>query len=595
MNIRVIEDINDPFLQSEWERLEREADVFPQSSYHWCATWWKHLAGRRKLHVVMVLDEEGKALAIAPLCIERNLGIRALRSFPVNYCDFFQIITSPKTDRDRLFESLLDHCTRYDRWHAVLLTPVNDCSSLFEFLRSKGMAEKHLIGNVVADISAAKWEKYLATLSRNRRRLTKKKMQALETDHKVEVEFITDEPRYAEHFDRIREIQQLRATKDRAGRSPVYLQCVRETNGRLFADGQMVLYLIKADGIVISYRIGILKGKTYYDWNTNYDIAYSDYSPGLISLAYVIRDLIGRGFTTLDFMAGVYDYKLSYSPKHQMRNNYLFVMGSRSIRSSLYCKYQLGWRDRLKACYQRLIKVISNVRRVVRQRWELLVNRLCGVRDRVRQYGLLPAVAQLVQAAFRCVYEVNRDIVFVIPVFKGHEFADPCVIPMTRQRIEQAVADGELDEKQAKLLNGFIEEGSRGLCAEVNGQLAGYAWVQLAGEYQFGRTGLLNIPPGYAFVKNLLVRPEFRGQKLGQKLNAARLALIPAGVTPVVFIIPENRYAIRNWETYGFERIVEAKRWQWFGRGKWRMRLTKLSDCTEADSLMKAIEESNHA
>ena len=362
MNIRVFDEIDDPFLKSEWERLEVEADVFPQSTYHWCATWWKHLSGRRKLHVVMLLDAVGRAVGIAPLCIERHFGFRVLRSFPVNYGDFYCVIVSPDLRHGDAFEAVYQYVSRCDRWNSALLTPINDGSTLFQFLKDRRGSEKHLVGNVVADISSPNWDDYVGKLSRNRRRLTRKKMRALEAEHQVEIELVTDEVGYAKYFDRIREIQQARATKDRADRSSVYMQCVKETNSRLFSKGQMVLYLVKADGKVISYRIGIVDGKTYYDWNTNYDISWSEYSPGLIGIAYVIRDLIQRGYTSVNFMAGVYDYKLSYSPNHEMRNNHLFVMGNRSVRATLFRKYHLEWRDRIRPFYRKVASAIQSLK-----------------------------------------------------------------------------------------------------------------------------------------------------------------------------------------------------------------------------------------
>ena len=357
--ICVVDDIDNAFLKSEWERLETESDAFPQSTYHWCATWWKHLAGARELHVVMVLDQEGRAVGIAPLCSERHVGIRVLRSFPINYGDFHGTIVSAECNHNDLFEAVFDYLNRYDGWDAVLLAPINDRSPLFDFMRGKEVRSKHLAGNIVTDISSPNWDHYLGRLSRNRRRLTRKKMRLLEAKHQVEIELVTDEAGYVKYFDRIREIQGIRATKDRADRSNAYMECVKETNSRLLAKRQMILYLIKANDTVLAYRFGIVKDGTFYDWTTNFDIAWSEYSPGLISIAYVIRDLIGKGFTRLDFMAGVYDYKLSYSPKHEVRNNYLFVMGEGSLRSRLFVEYHLKWRDRIRPYYLKCKHVMS--------------------------------------------------------------------------------------------------------------------------------------------------------------------------------------------------------------------------------------------
>jgi len=212
--------------------------------------------------------------------------------------------------------------------------------------------------------------------------------------------------------------------------------------------------------------------------------------------------------------------------------------------------------------------------------------------NRVRQFGLPSAAAQIVRAAMRPLVQTNRELVFIIPGFKGYEFHDPCISPLTAERLERAAAAGELDESQARLLRGFIAEGSLGICAEVDGRLAGYGWMQFAGEYRYGPWGRLPIPLNYAIAKNHMVLPAYRGCKLGPKLNAARLAMISAGKIPVGFIIPGNRYAIRNWEALGFQRVLQVRQ-TWCLRGRVRTSVSWLNRREEAESLYRALVESN--
>lgn len=208
--------------------------------------------------------------------------------------------------------------------------------------------------------------------------------------------------------------------------------------------------------------------------------------------------------------------------------------------------------------------------------------------NRVRQYGYRSAFAQIARAALRKVYQVNRDIVFVIPDFNVYAFCDPCIIPLTPERIQQAADAGELNTDEVQLLSGFLTEGCRGVCAEIDGKLAGYAWVQFDGEYCFGRTGRMTIPPKYAIIKNLLVFPEFRGRRLAQKLNAACLALIRSGHQPLTFIILENRISVQSFEIHGFQRVLQVKRWRWF-RGRWQMHVERLANSLQADELEQAL------
>ncbi len=185
---------------------------------------------------------------------------------------------------------------------------------------------------------------------------------------------------------------------------------------------------------------------------------------------------------------------------------------------------------------------------------------------RVRQFGLRAACAQAVRAALRPVVEVKRDLVMIIPNHEPRPVELPGIRPMAAEDVEAAAERGELDARQRALLLGFLGEGSRGFLAEVDGRLAGYAFVQPMGRYPFARTGRLEIPERMMVLKNLLVSPAFRGRSLGKRLNQVRIASIPAGWTPVAFVMTENRFAIRNLKMFGFEETLIVSRATWFKR-----------------------------
>jgi len=208
--------------------------------------------------------------------------------------------------------------------------------------------------------------------------------------------------------------------------------------------------------------------------------------------------------------------------------------------------------------------------------------------NRFRQFGFWHGTHQLARAMIRHIYNCKENIVFIIPDFRGYCFIDTCIKPFTAERIQEAGAQKILNEDQVNLFLSFISEGSKGLLAEVGGKLAAYGWVQFKGEYRFGKTGRMIIPTNCAIPKNLYVFPEYRGHNLGQKLNEARLHLIPPNFTPIAFIIPENRYAIRNWEKYGFRRVLYLKRWCWFNI-RWRMIVTRLADGPQIQEIERAL------
>ncbi len=215
-----------------------------------------------------------------------------------------------------------------------------------------------------------------------------------------------------------------------------------------------------------------------------------------------------------------------------------------------------------------------------------------SLRLRIRQFGMYSAFSQIMRAALRGMYRVEQHLVFIIPGFKPPVFCDSSIVPLTAERIAQASNVGELSAKEAKALKGFLDNGCLGLCAEFDGRLAGYAWLQFTGEYRFGHAGRMSIPPKHVVLNNLLVFPDYRGHGLGNKLVLARLARIPSEWHPETFIIPENRSSIKNCENQGFQRILHIKCWKWF-RGPWHMRIERLKNSPEAIELENALKKGN--
>jgi len=183
--------------------------------------------------------------------------------------------------------------------------------------------------------------------------------------------------------------------------------------------------------------------------------------------------------------------------------------------------------------------------------------------SRVRQFGL-PAVLKLkCLAAVRPVIEFERELVLTLPNHQPTPVCFPEIRPMTHEDVENIAKRGELSESKRAALHRFLNEGF-GFFAEIDGCPAGYGFVQPSGVYNFGRSGCLHIPEGMMVLKNLLVFPEFRGHSLGKKLHQALIASIPAGQTPIAFVVPENRVNIRNVKMFGFQGIMVISRTTWF-------------------------------
>lgn len=187
--------------------------------------------------------------------------------------------------------------------------------------------------------------------------------------------------------------------------------------------------------------------------------------------------------------------------------------------------------------------------------------------DRSKQYGYVAATSQMLRASVRSVYCLNASDVYIVPDFRGFDYDDPLVRPLSQERVLAGIERGELVGRsvQRRVLN-YSDSGYSGLGIEIDGRLAAHAWTQFSGDYFFFRkTWSLRLKTNWAVFQGLFVLPEFRGRGLGGKLNAARLASVPSGWVPIGLIVPENRYAIRNWRKCGFQPVVALKQSRWIG------------------------------
>jgi len=90
------------------------------------------------------------------------------------------------------------------------------------------------------------------------------------------------------------------------------LRMIRECQ----AKGRLLLFTMRANGSLVSYRLGFLRDGVFYDWNTSYDPALFELSPGKIQLAWVLRWCAENQLREFNFMRGDEEYKRIWSTGH---------------------------------------------------------------------------------------------------------------------------------------------------------------------------------------------------------------------------------------------------------------------------------------
>ena len=357
MEIKIVNDINDPYLKTRWNYLAEENDYFPQSSYHWCATWWKYLNGKRKLHILVVSDNAGDVVGIAPLCIERTMGIRLLRSFPINFADFYTFLFAKNNHTKAVLDTLFDYIQTFAEWDLVRLDQVNGEDIIFDkYLRESTFIKKHFTDCIVADFEGRNWDDFLLALKKNHRADIKRRMKRLEKEKRIKLKCVSGWEEIKGYLPALKQIYNDRWVDDYLPeKADNQLVCEDEIIKNISRQDKMKLYVLVLGDEAVAYTLGFMHQGFYWYWQTSYSLKHQQYSIGIMILAYIVKDLISSGCRGINFMAGIYDWKMKWSPKQQVSPNYMCILSSGSIRSRLLANYYVKWRGKLKKSYHRLL------------------------------------------------------------------------------------------------------------------------------------------------------------------------------------------------------------------------------------------------
>lgn len=379
MKIKVINNIDDPFLKEEWERLETETDVFPQSTYNWSATWWRHMAGRRKLNVVMVLDEDGKALGIAPLCIERNFGVSTLRSFPVHFGDFFEFIMSAKCNVNNAINLILDYMLSYKMWKWVRLENLYEDTQLTQVLAKRLFLKKRMTGCVSFELCNFTWTTYLSKLKKKFRNEIKRRLRKINLEFVPVLRSTTNCDNFRYLFEGMIATHNARWITDNVPtKGKNELTCWKIAIGEQFLKNNMIYFELFLDNIPVAYRLGFIKNGIFYAWHTGFHPDYRRYHVGQLLMAFMIQHFLITGISKVNFMAGDYEWKLDWSPDRKSHSICQFTSPSNNIAAFFLNTYHHYLRDKLKVIYHRLMEF--KIFRTLSRATILLKQKITGLR-----------------------------------------------------------------------------------------------------------------------------------------------------------------------------------------------------------------------
>jgi CelD/BcsL family acetyltransferase involved in cellulose biosynthesis len=358
LSIVIHNDFSDKSLVYHWQRIQEEAEVYPQMYYEWCETWWRYRASNRKLYIITVVEDENNIVGIAPLCLENKFGVRILRTFPIRFGDFYSFLIEKNHIQNEILSTIIRHIKTFDAWEFVQLSKINNRIQLFNLLNNKDFYKNILTRVHAVDISNITYEEYIKSLTKNLRKEYSKRLRRIQEIGSLNLEVVEDFNIFAEYHDTFRNIYKERWGDDnKKPPSDSYYSMEKNVVNNLSKKNKIILFVLKLSNDIVAYRWGISHKKIYFAWRVSYNPDYEKYSPGLLLIGQAIKALIERKYKLLNFGAGDYEWKRRWSTPAEESANYEFCMSGKSIRARIYFKYRTEWHEHLSAMYGKLLKI----------------------------------------------------------------------------------------------------------------------------------------------------------------------------------------------------------------------------------------------
>ena len=162
------------------------------------------------------------------------------------------------------------------------------------------------------------WDEYLASRSRNHRSQIRRRSRNLEREHVVE----TYSPSSPEEVtDAMGELFRVHAARwgERLERSSFDRTEARDFHSefalRLFGNGWLRLFVLRADGLAVAAWYGWRLGPTFSYYQAGFDPAWSMKSVGAVLFANTIKRAAEEGAASYDMLLGDEEFKLRFATR----------------------------------------------------------------------------------------------------------------------------------------------------------------------------------------------------------------------------------------------------------------------------------------
>jgi CelD/BcsL family acetyltransferase involved in cellulose biosynthesis len=295
------------------------------STLEWLIPWWRAFGANQKL-LVGGFFADTRLIGLAPLAISafpigKMFSLRVLRLMGDGSQDSDNLDLPVKRGYADTFAASLLHFLENERrsWDFCALNTLPPSSPGANALRKLIDQKKWVVNESRTPTSAiplpATWEDYLKQLSSKERgkvglrarRLEKKyKIRIRKCEHEVEIDLLLQAlyELHGRHW-------QARGVPGTL-HSPARRQFYGELARLLLQRRQLELWVLELDGRIAAAQFGLRYGTTLFSLQEGFDPEFASDSVGYVLRSQVLKEVIGDGIRSYDFLGGADESKLRW-------------------------------------------------------------------------------------------------------------------------------------------------------------------------------------------------------------------------------------------------------------------------------------------
>lgn len=320
-NFAELESLKDPWNQL----LGHSASDVPFLTFEYQQAWWQTRGGGEwpedSQLVIITATQDDRLVGIAPLFFAQNLTGQPALMFvgAVEVSDFLDFIVDPQ-DLHPFLSGLLDFLSvdnDLPHWEVLDLHNLLESSptlALLEFeAKKRGWEHQQTYLQPAPYISLpADYETYLAGLDKKQRHEIRRKYRNVENSL-AEADFYIVEDRDQLERETQAFIEMMAQDPSKRGfLTEPMVQHLHNTARIAFEHGWLQPSFFTLDGKKAAGHLSFLFNNRLWGYNSGWEWAFRDYSPGWVHLAHLIQWSIEQGLTEFDFMRGDEDYKYKF-------------------------------------------------------------------------------------------------------------------------------------------------------------------------------------------------------------------------------------------------------------------------------------------